>query len=277
MSFIAIMGAGPLGGALAHKLAQRGRVAEIRLIDAAGAVAHGKALDILQSSPIEGFNTRVSGADRIDAAAGAEAIVIADAAQGEAEHGGEAALALVRQLAAIEMTAPIVCAGASQRDLIAKATGELRLKSARVIGSAPSALESALRALTGITLDGSGTEVSLRVLGVPPHAAVVAWEEATAHAQPIASELAPHRIAALSARIPGLWPPGPYVLGSAAARIVEAIASGSRRRYSCFVAVRPGAVIAMPVELGRGGVRRIVEPALTRQERTLLENAAGQW
>jgi hypothetical protein len=33
------------------------------------------------------------------------------------------------------------------------------------------------------------------------------------------------------------------------------------------------AVTAMPVELNREGVRRIMQPALTRQERTLLENA----
>jgi malate/lactate dehydrogenase len=142
-----------------------------------------------------------------------------------------------------------------------------------VLGSAPFALESALRALAGVMLDASGVEVTLRVVGVPPASAVVAWEEATAHGQPLASELAPHRIASLSARIPGLWPPGPYALASAAARILDGIASGSRRRYSCFVPVRPGVVVAMPVEIGQEGVRRIVEPALTRQERTVLDNA----
>ncbi len=273
MSFIAIVGAGPIGGTLAHTLAQRGRVSEIRLVDTAGAMAQGKALDILQSSPIDGFSTRVSGADRIDAAAGAEVIVIADDAAGRAEHGGEAGLALMRQLVAIDMKAPIVCAGPSQRDLISKATGELRLPPVRVLGSAPFALESALRALAGVMVDATGTEITLRVLGVPPRLAVVAWEEATAHAQPLASELAPHHIAALSARVPGLWPPGPYALGSAAARVVEAIAIGSRRRYSCFVTVRPGSVVAMPVELGSRGVERIIEPALTRQERTRLDNA----
>ncbi len=274
MSFIAIIGAGPIGGTLAHTLARRGRVSEVRLIDTAEALAEGKALDILQSSPIEGFSTRVVGANRIDAAAGADAIVIADAASGQGELSGEAGLALVRQLAAIDVKAPIVCAGASQRDLVAKATGELRLPPARVAGSAPFALESALRALAGLMVDGTGTEVTLRVLGVPPRSAVVAWEEATAHAQPLSSEVAPHHIAALSARIPGLWPPGPYALGSAAARIVEAIANGSRRRYSCFVTLRPGVVVAMPVELGSRGVERIVEPALTRQERTRLENTS---
>ena len=89
----------------------------------------------------------------------------------------------------------------------------------------------------------------------------------------ISAHLAPHEIAALNARLPGLWPPGPYALASAAARVVEAIANGSRRRFSCFVSLPRQTVAAMPVELGEDGVRRVLEPALTRQERTRLENA----
>jgi malate/lactate dehydrogenase len=85
--------------------------------------------------------------------------------------------------------------------------------------------------------------------------------------------MAAHEISALSARIPGLWPPGPYALASAAARVVEAIAGGSRRRFSCFVSLGRGQAGAMPVELGEDGVLRIIEPALTRQERTRLDNA----
>lgn len=278
MSFIAIIGAGPIGGSLAHKLAQRSRVAEVRLIDTAGSIARGKALDILQSSPIESFSTRVIGAEAINAAAGADVVVIADHASGDGEHSGEVALSLIRQLAAIDATAPIVFAGATQRELMMKATGELRVPTTRTVGSAPLALESALRAMAGVMIDGSGVEVTLRVVGVPPRSAVVAWEEATAHGQPLTSALAAHRIASLSDRIRSMWPPGPYALGSAAARVVEAIANGSRRRYSCFVAMRPGVVAAMPVELGSAGIVRIIEPTLTRQERTMMENAMdGKW
>ena len=121
MSFIAIIGAGPLGGAIAHKLAGRDRVGEVRLIDGDERIAQGKALDIPQSAPVEGFSTRVTAAGAIAAAAGAAAIVVADAANGQGEHSGESGLALLRQLAAIESAAPIVCAGATQRELIARA------------------------------------------------------------------------------------------------------------------------------------------------------------
>ena len=120
MSTVAIIGAGPLGGALARTLAGRGRVAEVRLIDPEGRVAEGKALDILQSSPIEPFNTRVTAATTYAAAAGADVIVLADLVSGD-EIAGESGLALLRQLARMETTAPFLFAGGGQRELMMRA------------------------------------------------------------------------------------------------------------------------------------------------------------
>jgi malate dehydrogenase len=273
MPSIAILGAGPIGATLARTLAARERVREVRLIDPEGRIAEGKALDIRQSGPVEHCSTPVTASSHLSSAAGAAVVVIADQASGAGEHAGENGLALVRQLLAIGTTAPLVFAGAGQRELMARVIGELHVPETRAAGSAPLALESALRALTGVAVDGSGVEISLRVVGVPPKQAVVAWEEATAFGQPIASQLPAHEIAAISARIPSLWPPGPYSLGSAAARIVEAVAIGSRRRFSCFVSLGRGRIAAVPVELDSRGIRRILEPSLTRQERTLFENA----
>jgi malate dehydrogenase len=273
MSFIAIIGAGPTGGAIAHKVAARDRVGEVRLIDDDERIAAGKALDIVQSAPVEGFSTRVIATSGIASAAGAAAIVLADQAGGQGEHAGEAGLALLRTLSKLEGRAPIVLAGASQLGLVSRAVSELHINGSRLLGSAPFAIESALRALTGLAIDASGVQVSLTVVGVPPHAAVVGWEEATAFGQPLSSHLAAHAIAALSARIPGLWPPGPYALASAASRVVEAIVNGSRRRFSCFVALGAGKAATMPVELGEDGVLQIIEPTLTRQEQTRLDSA----
>jgi len=273
MSFVAIIGSGALGGAVAHTLAVRDRVREVRLIDPEERVAEGKALDIRQSSPIDQFATLVVGSSAIAAAAGAAAIVIADPASGVGEFTGEAGLSLLRRLAAIESRAPIVCAGGSQRELVARGVAELHMPVARLIGSSPVALESALRALAALSIDASGVPITLTVVGIPPSNAVVAWEEASVSGQPLTSLVAPHVIAGLNARLPGLWPPGTNALGSAAAAIVEAIAIGSRRRFSCFVHVGNRRVAAMPVELGEEGLRRVIEPVLTRQERTRLENA----
>lgn len=280
MSFTAIVGAGALGGALAHRLASRDRTRNVRLIDVSGTVAGGKALDILQSSPIDHFSTRVSGADRLEAAAGSDVIVIADAAGSDAEHAGEAGLSMVRRLVALDAQAPLLFAGAQQRELMARTVTELHVPARRVLGSAPGALTSAVRALAALELDGTGVDVQVLVVGVPPRGAVIAWEGATAFGQPIRALVPAHRLAALSASLPGLWPPGPLALASAGARVAEALAHGSRRRYTCFVfrdqPPERGAVAAMPVVVGRGGLECVVQPSLSRQEQTQLENALAE-
>jgi malate dehydrogenase len=273
MSLIAIIGAGPIGSTLAHTLAGRGRIGEIRLIDAEAGIAQGKALDIQQSGPVENFSTRLSGTDSLHATAGADVVVIADAASGAGEHTGEAGLAMLRQVVASGSAAPFVFAGATQRELMKRAIGELHVPPAKVIGSSPFALESALRALCGVIADCSAVDVSLALAGVPPRHAVVAWEEATSGGRPLTSVLAAHDLGALAARIPGLWPPGPYALGSAAARITEALVSGSRRRFCCFADYGRGRIVAVPVELGIGGIQGIIEPVLTSQERTAFQNS----
>src|SRR6266851_8476773 len=117
MHEVAIIGAGELGGALAHVLARRDLARSIRLIDEQGRVAEGKALDIAQAAPVEGFATQLSGSTDISTVAGASVIVIADGL-GSGEWQGEDALQLVQRLARSAPGAVLLCAGAAQRELI---------------------------------------------------------------------------------------------------------------------------------------------------------------
>jgi len=276
MPIVAIIGAGPLGGALAHALAERSRVDEVRLIDPEGRIAEGKALDILQSAPVQQFSTRLSAANTFAAAAGASAIVFADLLAG-GEIAGEAGLAIVRQIARMDDEAPLVFAGGQQRELMARAIAEIHVAPRRLLGSAPLALESAITALAAAIADVSPADLSIGIAGVPPTDAVIGWDAATAFHRPISTVLAPHQLSALSSRVAALWPPGAYTLASAAARVAEALAHGSRRRYTCFAAIDvSGAgrdmVAAVPVEIVKGGIGKTLEPALSRHERTAFEN-----
>jgi malate dehydrogenase len=276
MSTTAIIGAGPTGGALAQTLAQRGRLDLVRLIDPHARIAEGKALDIAQSAPVDGFGTRVDGATDLKAAAGADAIVFADLAA-SGEIAGESGLALVREILRFESRAPLLFACGNQRDLMSRAVGELHAPRSRVLGSAPLALESAVRAVTAALVDASPVDLAIGVAGVPPAAAVIGWDAATAFNQPIARIAAPHVLASVSSRLPALWPPSPYTLASAAARVAEALVHGSRRRYTCFATIDVagtgrGLIAAVPVEIASGGVRRVLEPALSSHERTAFEN-----
>src|SRR5438128_6121949 len=78
MREVAIVGAGELGGLVAHALARRNGADIVRLIDDNGHVAEGKALDISQAAPVEGFAGTVAGSTDLSAAAGAGIVVIAD-------------------------------------------------------------------------------------------------------------------------------------------------------------------------------------------------------
>ena len=80
-----------------------------------------------------------------------------------------------------------------------------------------------------------------------------------------------------ASRLRALWPPAPYTLAASAARVAEALVIGSRRRYTCFAPVDVagagrGLIAAVPVEIVRGGIGRVLEPALSRHERTVFEN-----
>ena len=149
MREVAIVGAGELGGLVAHVLARRDAVESIRLIDESGRVAEGKALDITQAAPLEGFATRVSGSTDLYAAAGAEVVVVADRAGG-GEWAGDEGLTLVRRLEGLAPRAVFVCAGASQRELVERGVRELGIPRTRMLGSAPEAFVAAARAIVAL-------------------------------------------------------------------------------------------------------------------------------
>src|SRR5688572_10834248 len=109
MTTAAILGAGPIGSAIAHRLAERGRIREIRLIDEAGSVAAGKALDIRQAGPIGLYDTSIVGLADPLAAVGADAVIFADSVAG-GEWEGESGLALVQRLVRAGAGAPLLFA-----------------------------------------------------------------------------------------------------------------------------------------------------------------------
>jgi malate/lactate dehydrogenase len=277
MRFVAILGAGELGAGIARTLASRGRVAEVRLIDEASAVAAGKALDIQQAAPIEHSATRVVASSDLTAAVGAAAVLLADRV-GSEEYSGEAGLALVKRLASIDPRGVIVCAGGDQHTVLAHGLHELHLSRARLFGSAPEAVVSALRAMVAIEADVSPSAVSLTVLGTIPTRVVVPWSDATIAGRPLARVLGPPQLARIERRSAALRALGPYALAAAAARLAEMLVAGSRRVVCCTVGLDGElglrrALSAMPVLVGPGGLLRVISPPLDVREQVLLENA----
>ena len=72
---ITLIGAGQIGGTLAHLIALKD-LADVVLFDVAAGVAKGKALDIAQSSPINEFNINLSGTDNYEDTKNSDVIII---------------------------------------------------------------------------------------------------------------------------------------------------------------------------------------------------------
>ena len=157
MPFVAILGAGPLGGALAHALAARGRFDEVRLIDPEKTLAAGKALDILQAAPVDGSSTRVTGSASIDDAGGAWVAILADPINPDP----------LTQLAELHRRSPgalLVCADAGHGVAMSRAVAKGVAAPDRLIGAAPLAVASAARALIAHDQDINTARIQTRLL-----------------------------------------------------------------------------------------------------------------
>jgi malate dehydrogenase len=277
MPDVAIIGAGPVGGELAFLLARQDVAQSVALIDDCGQVAAGKALDIMQSSPIESFSTRVSGATDLLTAAGAAVVVVADRFAG-GDWQGEDALTLLRLVVRLGGRAIIVCAGPSHHELVERSGRELGIPRRRIIGTAPEALAAAVRALTALEANRSPSDVALTVLGRPPRHTVIPWEDATIGGFAAARVLDASARRRVKARVAHLWPPGPFALAAAAGNAIAAVLGGSRKSMSVFVAPDDSSgkrtrTAALPVRLGPEGMEGVELPELSVHDQVALDNA----
>ena len=76
MSKISLIGAGQIGGTLAHLIGIKELVKEVVLFDVASGIAKGKALDIAQSSSVDGFNVKLSGTENYEDIKNSDVIII---------------------------------------------------------------------------------------------------------------------------------------------------------------------------------------------------------
>ena len=72
---ITLIGAGQIGGTLAHLIALKD-LADVVLFDVAAGIAKGKALDIAQSSPVDGFNVNLSGTNDYEDTKNSDVIIV---------------------------------------------------------------------------------------------------------------------------------------------------------------------------------------------------------
>jgi malate dehydrogenase len=275
---VVIVGAGELGGALARQVAAADISPRVTLVDDAGTVAEGKALDIRQAAPVEGYSTHLIGTTDESAVVGADVIVIADRAATNVEWQDDAGVALVRRVAHLNPTAMVVCAGAQHLALVERGVREAGLDRLRLFGSAPEALRSAVVSMAALEAGCAAVDISLTVVGRPPHQTIVPWEDASLAGRRATDVLSPPAITRLDGRLPRLWPPGPFTLASAATRVLLAAARRNHHIVCAFVAVTReegdrGRVGMLPVQLDARGIAMVLMPTLSTRDRVRLDTA----
>lgn len=279
MSTACIIGAGEVGGAVAHALARGGHVRRLVIIDDAASVAAGKALDIQQAGAVEGSHTSLEGSDDLSRVVGAAVCIVADrTGRPSSEWQGDEGLAMLRRLVPYLGESPLVFAGPSQAGLLLAASQELHLRRERLVGSAPEALSGAAKSMVALEAQCSPAEIGLSVLGVPPRGLVVPWSDASIGGHTLERMLTQAQLWRIEGRVAHLWPPGPHALGLAAARLTEALASSSRRTFNVLTVLggefgARGRVGVLPAILSRQGIVATRVPALNTRERVQVENA----
>ncbi len=278
MPRVAILGAGPLGVAIAERLARTGWCRSIVLVDPAHEVAAARALDIADEGPLEGFDTRLGATADPAACNSASLIVVADnASEPQAEIQGEAALSLVARTGRANRDAPILCAGSTHRWLVEHALLEVPGRRGRVFGTAPHALASAGRAILAAHLGVSALDVRLPILGVPPASIVVIWEHASIGDSPALAVCDTRIRRKVEQALAAIWPLGHGVLSSAASAAATACLTASHRQFTCFTALdvgdTTGAAGMASVQVDATGVASTHLPPLTAQQAIAVERA----
>ena len=272
---IAVIGSGELGATLARRLAAGEVFRRVLLLDTDVGKAKGKALDILQSGPVERFDTLVEGG-ALEALGPVDAVVLADPpALDPGRLPSEAAEILDRARSAVGHGPLVVAGGHPSLVELAVERGFAR---DRVLGSAPVAITSAVRRELALALDGRAREVAAIVIGRPPGQLVLPRGTALLGGLPIERLSASAARVAL-ARVAGRWP-GPAALAAAAVRVLRALGSADPSLLPVLVTLageygHRGRALAVPARLGHGRLLGVVELDLDPVDRVAFDNAAG--
>jgi malate dehydrogenase len=293
---IAVVGAGNVGATAAQRLAEKALARTVVMLDVIEGVPQGKALDQWQSGPIEGFDTRVTGGQSYDDAAGAELFVIT---AGIARKPGMSRDDLVRTNAGIvksvseqiKRVAPgaIIVVVSNPLDVMCyvtlKATGFPR---ERVLGMAGVLDTARYRMFLAEALDVSVEDIQAMVLGGHGDTMVPLISCTTISGIPVTQLLAPEKLAAIVERtrnggaeiVAHLKTGSAYYAPSAAAvQMVEAIVLDKKRVLPCAAWLKgefglTDVFCGVPCKLGCGGLEGIIEVTLTAAERRDLQQSA---
>jgi malate dehydrogenase len=293
---VTIVGAGMVGGAVAQLLAVRD-YADIVLIDIVEGLPQGKALDILESGPVLGFDTLIEGANTYESSAGSDLVVITSGIARKAGMSRDDLLktnmgivrSVTEQVVNVSPEATIVVVSNPLDAMCHVALEASGFPKERVIGQAGVLDTARFRTFIAQELDVSVRDVTAFVLGGHGDTMVPLSRYSTVAGIPITELLSAERVKALEERtaiggaeIVGLLKTGSAYAapGASVVGMIDAILLDQRRVLPCSVLLQgeydvDGLYVGVPVKLGRGGVEHIYDIPLTHLEREALHKSAA--
>jgi malate dehydrogenase len=293
---ITVVGAGNVGATAAQRIAEKHLARTVVMVDVAEGIPQGKALDQWQSGPVEGFDTRVVGANDYSLSADSELFVVT---AGIARKPGMSRDDLVKTNAGIvasvgaeiKRVAPnaMVIVVSNPLDamcfVMRRATG---FPKHRVIGMAGVLDTARYRTFLAEAMDISIEDIQAMVLGGHGDTMVPLVSYTTVSGIPVTQLLAQDKLDPIvdrarngGAEIVAYLKTGSayYAPSAAAVQMVEAIVLDRKRLLPCSAWLEGefglnDVYCGVPCLLGRNGIERIVEITLTDAERTALHASA---
>lgn len=293
---ITVVGAGHVGATCSQLLSQKELAKEVILVDIADGIPQGKGLDQWESAPIEGFDTRVSGANDYESSAGADIFIVT---AGVARKPGMSRDDLLKINAGviesvtkeIKRVAPesIIIMVTNPLDVMAQVAIETSgFPRERVIGMAGVLDTARYRSFIALELDVSIEDIQALVLGGHGDTMVPLISYTSVSGIPLTQLMAQDRIDALVERtrkgggeIVAYLKEGSayYAPAAAAVQMAEAIVKDKRRILPCAAWLQGeygqnDLFLGVPCLLGENGLERIIEVDLDDHERAALETSA---
>jgi malate dehydrogenase len=293
---ITVVGAGNVGATAAQRLAEKNLARTVLMVDVAEGIPQGKALDQWQSGPVEGYDTRVVGANDYAQAAGSEVFVVT---AGIARKPGMSRDDLVKTNAGIVQSVSKEIARVAPQSIIIVVSNPLdvmcyvAMKASgfpreRVLGMAGVLDTARYRMFLAEAMDVSVEDIQAMVLGGHGDTMVPLISYTVVSGIPVTQLLAKDRLDAIVTRtrnggaeiVAHLKTGSAYYAPSAAAvQMVEAIALDKKRILPCAAWLTgeyglTGMFCGVPCKLGRNGLEQIIEVALTEGETRDLHASA---
>jgi len=288
-------GAGNVGATVARAIAEK-ELADVVIIDIAESQATGIALDIYETCPIIGSDSRVIGGRDWGAAAGSDIVVITS---GRPRGPDMSRDDLVRvNFDIMKSIAPklvehcpnaIIIPVANPLDAMAQALYKLtKFPKERIIGMAGVLDSARMSTFVAMELNVSVENVSSFVLGGHGDTMVPLPRYSTVAGIPITDLLSKEKIDAIVKRTAGgglelvklLGTSAWYAPGQAATEMVEAILKDKKKILPCSVFLQGeyginDLFVGVPVKLGARGVEQIIQIKLTPEEDAALKKSAA--